>query len=279
MLKTMTSKEQQLLKRMLKKYYDHIMKHSGTLLVRFLGLHCLRVRKSHKGACNRMLHGSDRKLHFVVMGNMFNTPFEIHRRYDLKGSWVGRVTPGKHLLDPSIALKDVDFTNANENIRVGEDLKEKLVKQIESDSGFLRDNNVIDYSLLLGVHDIGAEKGSEDDDEINEDKVVVQIREQSISPTAQGQGYVSMAILQRDSDTAGTPTPMNQSQIVPGLLQEVPVHQRDLGGLLSADHRKLYFLGIIDILTPYDTKKRLEHHLKAIRYPHRGVSCCPPVFY
>ena len=42
---------------------------------------------------------------FNRAGNMFNTPFEIHRRYDLKGSWVGRVTPNKHLLDPSIALK------------------------------------------------------------------------------------------------------------------------------------------------------------------------------
>eukprot|EP00435_Cladocopium_sp_Y103_P013880 s1785_g3.t1 len=125
---------------------DHIVSNPGTLLVRFLGLHCLSVRKDRKAGKGPAVQ----KVYFVVMNNMFNTPFEIHRRYDLKGSWVGRVTTGE--FDPS----DLDFTKANEKIRVGEERKAKLVAQIERDSSFLKENNVIDYSLLLGIYQTGT---------------------------------------------------------------------------------------------------------------------------
>merc|ERR1719188_2740102 len=123
MLKTVSRKEKVLLRRMLKAYYDHIFSNNGTLLVRFLGLHCLSVRKKPQGplTCGK----SVKKLYFVVMANMFNMPFEIHRRYDLKGSWVGRQTPPEKY-DPSVALKDVDFKNANECIRIGDERKAVL---------------------------------------------------------------------------------------------------------------------------------------------------------
>jgi len=278
-MKTVTPKEQQLLKRMLKRYYDYITRNPGTLIVRFLGLHCLRVCKDSIGS--KRLSGG-KKLHFVVMGNMFNTPFEIHRRYDLKGSWIGRATPGKEDLDPSVALKDVDFKEANESINVGLEVKEKLIQQIENDSAFLRDNNVIDYSLLLGVHNIGMPKKEGDDSDIDDGRAVVQIREGEVSVA--GEPYVSRATLVRSNTTAtmitvptlpGSPF----GNMNAGINSEIPVHQRDLGGLLSEDQRHLYFFGIIDILTPYDTFKKVEHHAKALRHDRRGVSCCPPVFY
>jgi len=272
MMKTVAPKEQQLLKRMLKRYYDHITRNNGTLVCRFLGLHCLRVRKVSKGRLD-----ADKRLHFVVMANMFNAPFEIHRRFDLKGSWVGRLTKEAHLADASVALKDVDFQQANESINVGPDVKEKLMKQIESDSAFLRDNNIIDYSLLLGIHDVGAVR-SEDSEE-DEFKAVVQIQEVD---TMEGQAYVSPCFspsVARSSVNTTVTWPGSPSSAFAAGSAEIPVHQRDLGGLLSADKKQLYFFGIIDILTPYDTMKKLEHHFKALRNERRGVSCCPPVFY
>jgi len=278
MMKTVTPKEQQLLKRMLKKYYDHIMKNSGTLIVRFLGLHCLRVRKTHSRA-GRLIH-HDRKLHFVVMGNMFNTPFEIHCRYDLKGSYVGRVTHDIQSLDPSIALKDVDFKQDNQRIKVGKETKEQLIKQIESDSAFLRDNNVIDYSLLLGIHNLGASKKSDDEDELDEDKAAAA---KDIA-NQQGHSSANSTTMARTSSSASASVPAT-SPLSPGLSEAhfqwflQSSQQYDLGGMLSHDRRQRYFFGIIDILTPYDTRKRVEHHVKALRYDRRGVSCCPPVFY
>lgn len=271
MMKTVTPKEQQLLKRMLCRYYDYITKNPETLIVRFLGLHCLRVCKDGK-------LGSGKRLHFVVMGNMFNTPFEMHRRYDLKGSWIGRETPGKSELDPSVALKDVDFKEAAESINVGPEVKEKLIQQIENDSAFLRDNNVIDYSLLLGIHQVGAPKKEGDDSDVDDGRASVMIRD-GARPSEPGQPYVSMATIARSSTGNATVIAMPTSPSYGGVNHVVPVHQRDLGGLLSADHKQLYFFGIIDILTPYDTFKRCEHHIKALRHDRRGVSCCPPVFY
>jgi len=251
MMKTVTHKEQMLLKKMLKKYYDHITQNQGTLLVRFLGLHCLSVHKNRKGSAVQ-------KVYFVVMGNMFNTPFEIHRRYDLKGSWVGRVTKEEDK-DPSVALKDVDFTKANESILVGPERKAKLVAQIEKDSIFLRDNNIIDYSLLLGVYLLGGpSQSTEDKGEHPESCMGLR------GATATAQMATGATVRMATSDE---------------LHGEVPFHQAHMGGMLSSDQKVLYFLGIIDILTPYDSRKHLEHWFKALRYDRKGVSCCPPAMY
>merc|ERR1712139_515436 len=40
MMKTVTKGEKELFKQILKKYCQHIMENSGTLLIRFFGLHC-----------------------------------------------------------------------------------------------------------------------------------------------------------------------------------------------------------------------------------------------
>jgi len=301
MMKTVSPKEHRLLKRMLTRYYDHIMRNPGTLIVRFLGLHSLRVHKQRKaGSCLRPVPlRQTRKLHFVVMGNMFNTPFEIHRRYDLKGSWVGRMTPSDRF-DPSVALKDVDFKQANETIRVGEEQKERLIRQIESDSAFLRDNNIIDYSLLLGIHDMGTgtvpaflNAGGDDTTSETGSEKAAAAAERSMAALTLG-GTAALTDRPPTADTTAScsgllfPGSPSSAAAAAGLAaqssalaegHEVPLHQCDMGGMLSADRKSLYFFGIIDILTPYDTAKKAEHHFKAMRYDGHGVSCCPPGMY
>eukprot|EP00928_Gymnodinium_smaydae_P043052 TRINITY_DN28932_c0_g1_i1.p1 TRINITY_DN28932_c0_g1~~TRINITY_DN28932_c0_g1_i1.p1 ORF type:complete len:1037 (+),score=211.26 TRINITY_DN28932_c0_g1_i1:24-3113(+) len=243
MIKTVAPKEQQLLKRMLKSYYDHIMENPGTLIVRFLGLHGLRL---HKAGKHFLPQHSTRKLYFVVMANMFNTPQEIHRRYDLKGSWHGRST--KPCYDPTVALKDLDFIGANESMNIGGERREKLLAQIKKDCAFLSSNNIIDYSLLLGIHDVS----------------VVSAPPGGGDPSEELERRLELARLRSN---------------ISGVKDMLPLHQRDFGGLLSADKRSLYFVGIIDILTPYDTAKMVEHKVKALRHDWRGVSCCPPGHY
>lgn len=269
MMKTVTHKEQILLKKMLKKYHDHIVSNPGTLLVRFLGLHCLSVRKDRKAGKGPAVQ----KVYFVVMNNMFNTPFEIHRRYDLKGSWVGRVTTGE--FDPSVALKDLDFTKANEKIRVGEERKAKLVAQIERDSSFLKENNVIDYSLLLGIYQLGNSEDCVEAKEIALDKVKTDARG---DPRENFQRDSSLGLKGASTATTGEIT-VRLSPTEEFAHHEVPFHQAQMGGMLSSDQKALYFLGIIDILTPYDGRKHLEHWFKALRYDSKGVSCCPPAMY
>ena len=41
----------------------------------------------------------------------------------------------------------------------------------------------------------------------------------------------------------------------------------------------LYFIGIIDILTFYGGRKKLEHAAKSMIYDNDGISCVPPKQY
>jgi len=299
MMKTVTPKEHSLLKKMLRSYFHHLQQNPGTLICRFLGLHCLRVQKFKRSKAP-VRSGSSKnvvqKLYFVVMGNMFNTPFEIHRRYDLKGSWVGRVTPPEQF-DPSTALKDVDFTNASETIQVGGDRRAELVAQIERDSEFLRDNAIIDYSLLLGICEINPDaveeelspkdsnsrinsktwfdaEGCPDDEQLSPLPMRCVPSGLSASPRLDSNwGTVQ-------DDTSGKNFDHLQAELPSGVsVSARPVFQRDFGGLLSSDKKAIYFIGIIDILTSYDNSKKLEQMLKALVHDPKGVSCCPPAYY
>ena len=53
----------------------------------------------------------------------------------------------------------------------------------------------------------------------------------------------------------------------------------DDGGMMSEDCEDLYFLGIIDILTYYGARKKLEHFFKTTVHKKEAVSCAPPAFY
>ena len=48
------------------------------------------------------------KVRFVVMGNVFCSQLRIHRRYDLKGSSLGR-SANKLEIDETTILKDLDL--------------------------------------------------------------------------------------------------------------------------------------------------------------------------
>ena len=83
MVKTISHTEHRFFRHILEKYYSHMVQNRDTMLVRFLGAHKIRQGKHSKVG--------SKSIYFVVMGNLFDTPLKIHRRYDLKGSWVGRL--------------------------------------------------------------------------------------------------------------------------------------------------------------------------------------------
>jgi len=50
-----------------------------------------------------------------------------------------------------VALKDVDFDQNRRKIVIGKEMKIALYNQIESDTIFLLNHNILDYSLLIGI--------------------------------------------------------------------------------------------------------------------------------
>ncbi|KAG4397047.1 hypothetical protein GLYMA_10G060000v4 [Glycine max] len=135
MIKTLRRSEVKVLLRMLPDYHHHVKTYDNTLITKFFGLH-------------RIIPSSGQKFRFVVMGNMFCTELRIHRRYDLKGSSLGR-SSDKIEIDENTTLKDLDL---NYCFYLEPSWQESLLKQIEIDSKFLELQQIMDYSLLLGVH-------------------------------------------------------------------------------------------------------------------------------
>lgn len=80
MLKTISHAEFERLKFILKPYYEHMVRYPQTLITRFFGLHKIKYVKE----------GGVQRIYFIIMANVFNTTRQIHVRYDLKGSKLGR---------------------------------------------------------------------------------------------------------------------------------------------------------------------------------------------
>lgn len=134
-IKTLRKSEVKVLLKMLPEYYDHVHKYENTLITKFFGLHRIKLNYG-------------RKVRFIVMGNMFYTELKIHRRYDLKGSTYGRCT-NKDKITETTTLKDLDLTY---DFHMDCSLREALFEQLSLDCKFLESQEIIDYSLLLGLH-------------------------------------------------------------------------------------------------------------------------------
>jgi len=156
MVKTLTEGERDMLLRILPRYYAYMRDNPESLICRFFGLYSIRMY-SHTE-------------HFVVMNNLLHNPLHesniMHERYDLKGSTINRYGkpmkkqskaygPYKNLqrVRPDLGvpgtMKDNDL---KKSIRIKAPLAVRLRKQLIKDSRFLRDQNIMDYSLLLGIY-------------------------------------------------------------------------------------------------------------------------------
>jgi len=82
------------------------------------------------------------------MGNVFPPNRKIHETYDLKGSLVGRESlPKKDGTMPSI-LKDLNFLNNKQKLKLGPEKSALFVQQIKKDSDvsffsfYFKNNNI-----------------------------------------------------------------------------------------------------------------------------------------
>nr|CAG4711098.1 unnamed protein product [Naegleria fowleri] len=137
LLKSVTEEELSTALELLPHYHKHIQKNPYTLLSNFYLLFEVTLRNQNK-------------YRFIVMNNIFFTPLTIHRKYDLKGSTAGRVATESERKKKSPILKDKDIQQGD--IKLNLDLKLNFYRRLESDVRFLQENDIMDYSLLLGVH-------------------------------------------------------------------------------------------------------------------------------
>ena len=140
MIKTQTQEEKDFLRTILPHYYKHLKQNPHSFITHFYGMYRVKIPDLGKS------------IHFVIMKSVFNTEKEIHKIWDLKGSTLGRRAKRGDGVS-----KDLDIVDEGRKLKVGnakncKNTKEAIMSQLKKDADFLASMQIMDYSLLLGVH-------------------------------------------------------------------------------------------------------------------------------
>ncbi|KAJ7650645.1 hypothetical protein FB45DRAFT_730139 [Roridomyces roridus] len=279
-IKTIHHSEHKFLLSILKEYHHHVKNNPHTLLSRFYGLHRVKLPRG-------------RKIHFVIMNNLFPPHRDIHETFDLKGSTVGREYPeAKAATNPRAVLKDINWINRGHTLELGPEKRALLTEQLRRDAEFLRQIHVMDYSLLIGIHKM--ERGNRDNVRRNTLKVfspdIPNGLTRRVTTAAAKGGTSPEAIAMRRAMRESDPKRLGHGKGTIRLPEEDTGDRRDFlfyqdeGGLRATDEGnegldKIYYLGVIDILTPYSVKKQLEHFWKGLSADRHKISPVEPGEY
>ncbi|KAF8681932.1 hypothetical protein HU200_045385 [Digitaria exilis] len=274
MIKTVRKSEVKMLIRMLNSYYQHVSRYKNSLITRFYGVHCVKP-----------LNGP--KVRFIVMGNLFCSEYQIHRRFDLKGSSYGRTTDKfDDEIDETTTLKDLDL---NFVFRLQRSWYTDLQEQLKRDCYFLESEGIMDYSFLVGVHfcdDFSASK-------MGSSTFTASPRLLTKSESFQGGGTPELCFSDDDFDTIpdcrrkplirlGSHMPARAEQA--SRRSEFDPYLFTGAGFLFPNqtgevHDVILYFGIIDILQDYDLTKKLEHVYKSFHTDPNSISAVDPKLY
>lgn len=162
-IKTVQHKEGEFLQKLLPGYYMNLNQNPRTLLPKFFGLFCYQ--------CN------SKNVRLVAMNNLLPSFVKMHLKYDLKGSTYNRKASKSERTKKSVTYKDLDFLEHHPNgIFLEADTYSALIKTIQRDCRVLESFKIMDYSLLVGVHNLDisqkekAEEKAKHPDVIREDE-------------------------------------------------------------------------------------------------------------
>uniref|UniRef100_A0A0D9X2F8 Phosphatidylinositol 4-phosphate 5-kinase n=1 Tax=Leersia perrieri TaxID=77586 RepID=A0A0D9X2F8_9ORYZ len=258
MIKTMKKSEVKMLLKMLPAYYNHVRAFENTLVTKFFGLHCVKLAGANQ-----------KKVRFVIMGNLFCSDHSIHRRFDLKGSSLGRTTDKPQTeIDEYTTLKDLDL---NFIFRLKKQWFQEFQRQVDRDCDFLEQEKIMDYSLLVGVHFRD-----------NREKLL------SEGSTDHDINKISTPRLSRGNVDHFLTDPNRWLKIKLGVNMparaELTARKSDCDSQLIGEPTGKYYdvilyFGIIDILQDYDISKKLEHAYKSFQYDPTSISAVDPRQY
>eukprot|EP01125_Pyxidicula_operculata_P015850 TRINITY_DN53_c2_g1_i1.p1 TRINITY_DN53_c2_g1~~TRINITY_DN53_c2_g1_i1.p1 ORF type:complete len:788 (-),score=275.37 TRINITY_DN53_c2_g1_i1:102-2465(-) len=140
MFKTILHPEVAAMMDLLKDYHEHTKKHKSTFLVKIYGL--FRVSYTNK-------------IWVLIMGNTFPPQVKMDQIFDLKGR---KPKPGKDRRGDEVigrAFKDNEISRCLYFATPEE--KTKYLDQLANDIELLKLHNIMDYSLLVGIHTITDE--------------------------------------------------------------------------------------------------------------------------
>ncbi|CAN1813616.1 Phosphatidylinositol 4-phosphate 5-kinase 6 [Linum perenne] len=272
MIKTMKKAEAKVLIRMLPAYYNHVRKFENTLVTKYYGLHCVKLPGPNQ-----------KKVRFIIIGNLFNSEYAIHRRFDLKGSSHGRITSKPESeIDASTTLKDLDL---NFLFRLQRVWYQEFCRQIDRDCELLEQERVMDYSLLVGIHFRGP---SSHRDSVTPPRTSgVRTPTGLRTPTRNGDadsdcGAPRLSRAEMDKLVLDPSRSIKLGMNMPARVEKTRRNEGELQ-LVGEPTGELYEViltfGIIDVLQDYDISKKLEHAYKSMQYDPTSISAVDPKQY
>ncbi|KAK5581389.1 hypothetical protein RB653_001421 [Dictyostelium firmibasis] len=265
LIKTITRQESVLLKKKINNFYNYLVKNNHSFLLRFYG-------------CHKISMPNDHTIYLAIMSNVFGTipqGIKIRERYDLKGSKVNRGGNDPLFKGDGLGL-DLDFVNYRKFLNLPEGFSQPIIQQLKSDAAFLTSLNIMDYSLLIGVIPN------------NED-----FKKKLMESGANFNNILSASNFNNNnnnnntidgSSSSGNHGSNGNSGLLKGSFtnSSLLVSSFDFSnGILSADEKEIYYIGVIDILQLYNFSKKLERFLKVylFRKDGNGISATRPEPY
>ena len=301
--------------KMLPKYFKHMKKHNRhSLLTRFCGMYKVNIRD----ATSISGLNSAEQYTFIIMNSVFPAEASqfITEMYDLKGSTVGRACSPeeKKRKGRNAVLKDLDLAHEVELVKsaqndnrgyasgaygicVGASAKSELLAQLRKDVELLRECNVMDYSLLVGT--VNMDPPKIDAADVNAMELSINQERLFGGRVTQNtpQNRVVSAILTPIRLMIAPPLfftrrlwSLTQRTMTSVLTYPLPYYGSSLcgvdGGALSVMHgtrhnkRAIYYIGLIDFLQPWTSRKVAERQLKGLMgYDVSAISCVDPDEY
>ncbi|XP_047132994.1 phosphatidylinositol 4-phosphate 5-kinase type-1 beta isoform X1 [Hydra vulgaris] len=248
-VKTVTHKEATFLQQLLPGYYMNLHQNARTLLPKFFGLYCYQSGSSN--------------IRLTVMNNLLPSKYKCHMKFDLKGSTYKRKANKLEKAKKSPTYKDLDFLTMFPNgIPLDADTYDAVVKTISRDVRVLESFKIMDYSFLLGIHNVHQAELERTADIATSPNHMLPNPEREARRNEFGAALEAIQISKDDKDPDVRPCPV--------------------GGIPAKNEKGeqlVLFLGIIDILQNYRLAKKMEHSWKSILTDGDTVSVHKPSFY
>ncbi|XP_007890840.1 phosphatidylinositol 4-phosphate 5-kinase type-1 beta isoform X1 [Callorhinchus milii] len=245
-IKTVQHKEAEFLQKLLPGYYMNLNQNLRTLLPKFYGLYCMQ-----SGGSN---------IRIVVMNNVLPRSVRMHYKYDLKGSTYKRRASRKEREKSTPTYKDLDFMqDMSDGLFFDAETYNALVKTLQRDCRVLESFKIMDYSLLLGIHNLDI---AENENELESFQTA------SDGKRPGGQKVLYSTALESIQGATKSKESLGTEDVIGG----IPAKN-------NKGERLLLYMAIIDILQSYRFIKKLEHSWKALVYDGDSVSVHRPGFY
>lgn len=265
-VKTMVSEEVAVMHDIMPMYHQYIVEsHNKTLLPQYLAMYRTTV--------------DSKEYYYLVLRNIFSPLKKIHKKYDLKGSRIDRAAKASEK-ESEKTLKDNDFMRDNMKIYIGSEAKTKILDMIKQDVDFLTSINVMDYSLLVGIHD--TERVDSSDNEEPEEQEEFEDAIDSVEESSDGldeSQYLQSQLYRNESVCSETHQCLDESY--PSCMTSMIPNPESFAipGIHETKH-EIYYIGIIDVLSYYGTSKKAAHAAKTVKHgANAEISTVKPLLY